>query len=307
MTECKIVVLYVIFYCTVKYSDAVFPRSPSLGCEHYLNDYEILRQLPFPVLINPERIYANESIATMHPAERVVNSLTLVEPNGVVPESIFCLKELQYLIIKHMVFTDDILPDSLANLQILRRLEIINTTITKMTNQLTSLKHLYWLTLVNCSLPQLPNLTNLSKVWHIELDHNHLSKLDGLDGDILRLSLSNNLFSEIPTVKMPAYVEELTMNNNPLRNIIKLDSFINLERVDLHNTTITSIPPTINKLQKLEHLDLSYNDLFYLPFNILELNKLNTLFVNNNSFSDQEIETIKTYFNMSHPNITLRI
>ncbi|CAF1666011.1 unnamed protein product, partial [Adineta ricciae] len=183
MTECKIVVLYVIFYCTVKYSDAVFPRSPSLGCEHYLNDYEILRQLPFPVLINPERIYANESIATMHPAERVVNSLTLVEPNGVVPESIFCLKELQYLIIKHMVFTDDILPDSLANLQILRRLEIINTTITKMTNQLTSLKHLYWLTLVNCSLPQLPNLTNLSKVWHIELDHNHLSKLDGLDGE----------------------------------------------------------------------------------------------------------------------------
>ncbi|CAF4054478.1 unnamed protein product [Adineta steineri] len=132
-------------------------------------------------MINPERNGWNKSIATMHRTGIFVDSLTLVDTNSTIPESIFCLKELKYLIIKDMVFTNGVVPGSLANLQLLRRLEITNTIITNMTNQLTSLTRLYWLILVNCSLSQLPDLSNMSDIGHVQLEQNRLSKIDGLN------------------------------------------------------------------------------------------------------------------------------
>ncbi|UJR17366.1 hypothetical protein I4U23_004261 [Adineta vaga] len=306
MDAYKTIFLHVVLY-RLSWTMEFHVNSEFKNCKQYANDYEVLEHFPFPVKINPETDDWNRSIAMTHRTAGFIDSLTLAELNATIPESIFCLKELRYLTIKNMVFTNGVVSDNLVNLPLLQRLEITNTIINNMTNQLASLTRLYYLILVNCSISQLPNLSSLSDLYHLQLEQNQLSKINGLNADIHSLLLSNNLFTEIPRVETPTYVEELSMNNNPLKHIMTIDSFINIEKVDLHNTTLAFIPPTINKLQKVKYLDLSYNNLFYLPRDILELNKLSILYVNNNSFSNRDIETIKLYFNTSHPNMTLRI
>lgn len=175
-----------------------------------------------------------------------------------------------------------------------------------MTDQLASLIKLRYLTLNNCSLSQLPNLSNISSLAVVDLGRNHLSQIDGLNA-IYGLFLPNNLFTEIPTLAMPERLHTLYISNNPLKHVMKLSSFVNLDSAYLQYTNISFIPPAIEKLQNLTILDLSYNKLFYLPKNMLKLTKLRSLAINGNSFPAAEIKTIQEEFNSVNSNLTLKV
>jgi Leucine-rich repeat (LRR) protein len=90
-----------------------------------------------------------------------------------------------------------------------------------------------------------------------------------------------------------------------LKHIRELDSFVGLEQLELVNTTISSIPSSIDKLQNLMELGLSYNKLSYLPENIFNLPELSLLYINDNYFSADEIETMQTKFRTLRPDMTL--
>lgn len=274
-----------------------------LDCSQFESDYDVLYHFSFQIMINPINSNWQKSIAHMDGNATFVDRLELRNENAV-QLSIFCLKNLRYLTIQNMPFPDGIVPDNLVNLKQLDSLYIYNSAIVNMTERLGTLSNLQYLYLHNCSLTSLPNLSGLPQLIYVSFYQNRLSKVDGLTS-VINLELNHNLFTDIPTLKTPSTLRYLFMDHNPLKNMLKITSHTNLYWVSLKNTTLSSIPPTIDRLQKLYYLDLSDNKLFYLPTNILNLVNLRHLLIRNNLFTSGDIETFKTRFNMTHPSMTL--
>jgi Leucine-rich repeat (LRR) protein len=277
-----------------------------LDCKQYASDYDVLYHFSFLIMVNPMTYQWEHSTAEMDSGDSFVTSLVLRDMGSSVPESIFCLKKLQYLHIENMHFMNDIVPDTLANLRQLYTLQMSNTPIINMTEKLTSLMYLSNIYLVNCSLSYLPDFAGMFNLQHLDLRQNRLSQIDGLHS-IYYLYLDNNLFTELPILTAPENVRYLSMNTNPLKHVMTLSSFINMYDLQLSNTTLKLIPPTIDKLQNLQYLNLANNKLFYLPKNILKLAKLKYLYIHDNLFSANEVETIQRQFSTNQPNVTLTI
>jgi Leucine-rich repeat (LRR) protein len=275
----------------------------NLDCNQFSSDYDVLYHFSFLIMINPINSEWQKSTAYMDEDSTFVTRLDLYNEEAV-PLAIFCLTNLQSLDIQNTPFPNGAVPDSLENLRQLRYLYIYNTPIVNMTERLGTMSNLNTLFLPNCSLTYLPNLSGISQLSSVYLHQNRLSNLNGLT-NVYDLYLSDNLFTDIPTLSSPKSLVYLYMDNNPLKNMLTITSHVNLWTLYLRNTTLSSVPPTIDKLQKLEYLDLSYNKLFFLPTNIQNLPKLRQLNIQNNSFSLSAIQTFKTQFNTSHPNMTL--
>jgi len=173
-----------------------------------------------------------------------------------------------------------------------------------MTDQLASLINLRSLELEDCSLSELPNLSKLPYLYELHVPYNRLSRIDGLNS-INRLYLDDNLLTDIPLLIEPEYLRYLSISSNPLKHVRELSSFVGLEQLHLSNTTISSIPSSIDKLQDLMELDLCYNKLSYLPENIFNLPELSALDISDNYFSADEIETMQTKFSTLRPDMTL--
>jgi hypothetical protein len=89
------------------------------------------------------------------------------------------------------------------------------------------------------------------------------------------------------------------------KSMLLITSHINLQEILLHNARLSSVPATIDRLQKLLALELSYNNLFYLPTDMLKLTNLRYLYLRNNLFSSADIQTFQTQVNNFLPKITL--
>lgn len=127
----------------------------------------------------------------------------------------------------------------------------------------------------------------------LNLEQNKLTSfdftIDGVEFSSLRvLKLSNNRISEISsngdTVSFPA-LEELYMNHNALTTLpenlpraLPALKLLALSSNKLDNITEQSFGP------KLEHLDLSNNDIGYLPPGLSNLSLLKQLSVYGNRF-----------------------
>jgi len=293
-----------ISHITGGYKGAHGKNSQSdLDCSEFTSDYDILYHFPFFIMINPIVDNWDKSTAYMDKNGDFVVRLYLRDEDAV-PLSIFCLQNLDDLSINNVSFPDGIVPDNLENLRQLRYLYISSSTVVNMTERLGTMRNLNSLTLYNCSLTHLPNLSGIPALYSVDLDFNLLSRVDGLTS-VDTLYLSNNLFTDIPKLNKPNSLRYLFMYNNPLKNMLAITSHVNLEYLYLSNTTLSSIPPTIDRLQKLYSLDLSDNKLFSLPTNMLNLAKLQYLYIQNNLFPSAEIEVYKQRFNVSHPNMTL--
>ncbi len=76
-----------------------------LDCSRFIDDHDIIRQFPFPVLINPSEYTFNQSIVTMNKNNTFVQDIYIIEEE-VVPSSVFCLSNLQILSILETPFQD---------------------------------------------------------------------------------------------------------------------------------------------------------------------------------------------------------
>jgi len=200
----------------------------------------------------------------------------------------------------------DIIPDAFANLKKLQNFWFYDSPIVKVTEKLGTLDNLLMLTLSNCSLTHLPNLSNLQKLWSLDLRNNRLSRVDGIP-DVLFLDLPGNFFNYIPILNNPEKLRFLTMNNNPVENIAPIMFYKNLEGLSLRNLTLTSILPDIDKLQKLLYVDFSNNKISHVPNNIFNLPLLEQFNITNNLLSTNEIQSIREAFEKSHPQLELII
>ncbi|UJR32342.1 hypothetical protein I4U23_019805 [Adineta vaga] len=254
-------------------------------------------------MVNPINSDWSKSTATTNEAGTLVVNLRLLNELSV-PLSIFCLKNLQSLYISSTPFPNNIVPDDLKNLKQLAELQIYNSPVKNMTEQLGSLTNLNRLYLQSCSLTRLPDLSGLYRLQGVYLDNNRLHEVTGLNS-VTDLGLSDNLFIQIPILANPGDLRSLTLDRNPLKNMLAITSHTNIYYLNLQNSNLTSVPATIDKLQNLEQLYLSYNKLFYIPTNILKLTKLQYLYIQNNLFSTSDLQTIKNQFNKTLPSVKL--
>ncbi|CAF1602697.1 unnamed protein product [Rotaria magnacalcarata] len=274
--------------------------SSVLDCGKFKNDYDILRQFPFPIILNPIEPIFNQSTATMHENDTFVKIIYIREEK-VVPSSVFCLLKLHRLHIETTPFQNGIVPDSLANLKQLQYFWVYDSAIVKITERLEQLLNLSMLIMRNCSLSYLPKLNKLENLWNIDIARNQFSKLEGIPA-VFMMQLQENRFNEIPTLEKPEQLMHLEMSNNPLQNVQSINSYINLESISLRSTNLTSIPSDINKLQKLQTLDLSNNKLSEIPDSLIKMPALEMLNITNNMFATKYIQAIEKKFKTSRPN-----
>jgi len=278
----------------------------NLQCNQYANDLDILSHFPFTVGLDYKQQGPDKSTAILDSDNSSVVMLQLRQAGSIVPESVFCLKNLQALDIVNMFFVNGIVPETLSNLQQLHTLGITNTPITKMTDKLSTLQRLQSLTLDKCSLTHLPNLSGLSNLIRLSLPNNQLSKLEGLI-KVNSLSLYKNLFTKIPTLAVPEALSRLDMNFNPVTNMYMVTYFTNLTDLRLSETKISVIPPEITELEDLFFLDLAHTQITHIPRTILEMPKLQFLVVQRNSIPQEEVDSIKMELSKQQSKITLLI
>jgi len=319
-------VLVVVYgLCSIGESGVVAPKKPlrshltggyknsevqnnvsELDCSQFRDDLDVLRQLPFLLVINPATSddYKN-STATMNEEETFVKSIA-VRYEKTVPSSIYCLSNLDTLHIETTPFENGIVPDALANFKTLKTLMIYDSPIKKMTEQLGTLINLDRIQLINCSLTYLPDLSNLQKLNALDVPCNNISRIGGLPS-VHRLDLTINLLSEIPVLKNPENLEALYIDYNPLKSALPILLYKNLEVLFMKFATLTSIPPAIDQLQKLAYLAIAGNKLTSLPTSIFNLRRLEYFNVMKNLFSADHIASIKKEFEKSHPKTKLMI
>ncbi len=76
------------------------------NCEQYANDLEILSQFPFNVNLDYKQQGPDKSTAILDSNGTSVVMIQLRQAGRIVPESVFCLKNLQSLDIMNMIFTN---------------------------------------------------------------------------------------------------------------------------------------------------------------------------------------------------------
>ncbi len=76
----------------------------TLNCEQFADDLEILSQFPFSVNLDPKQQGPGKSTAILDGS--LVVMIQLRQSGSTVPESVFCLKNLQSLDIMNMNFVN---------------------------------------------------------------------------------------------------------------------------------------------------------------------------------------------------------
>jgi hypothetical protein len=101
MNQYNVVFLLLIIYGL---ADQTKSSKSVLNCEQYTGDQDILNQLPFPISTEDTPYDEIGSDYTMDETGTFVTYLRLAKTNATVPESIFCLKNLEHLRIMNMNF-----------------------------------------------------------------------------------------------------------------------------------------------------------------------------------------------------------
>jgi Leucine-rich repeat (LRR) protein len=310
-------------------TNAMWANANEPDCNQFMNDFEIVRSLPFHTPLDPITT-SRRTYALMNTNKAIVDTLCIYN-ESYVPPNIFCLKNLVTLTIDgtpfhyingNLDYQTGVVPDSLRNFKLLQTLNIRNTQINKMTDyfgNLTSLRmlnienseihkmtdHLGSLTgltslvLINCSVTSLPNLGKLTGLTSLSTVSNPLTSLVGLYR-VTTLELSNCQFSNIPAMAIPTALTSLYMQNNQLSYVDNLDLYKSLRSANFDGNRIKQLQPSIGQLTSLTVLSLSNNELSELPIGIIKLPNLAALNIANNRFSPSELQATKNAYKQYH-------
>lgn len=125
------------------------------------------------------------------------------------------------------------------------------------------------LKLENCYITSIPKeIENLTSLNELHLSDNNIIDLNNVD------------FTKLTSLNV------LELNDNEIKDITPLFNMESLKVLKLSNNAITSemIPVSVS-LPNLEELDMSYNELTYIPISFETLQSLKCLYLNNNKIT----------------------
>jgi len=124
----------------------------------------------------------------------------------------------------------------------------------------------------------------------------NISNNSTLDNNV-SLDLSNQGLTSIPnSVFSRTNLQELNVSHNSLTGAIQsqIGQLKNLKVLNASYNKMTGVPAEIGQLKNLQVLDLSYNQLTGLPNELGNLQNLKTLNLTGNSYSQQDLDGIKS-------------
>uniref|UniRef100_T1J3P6 Gelsolin-like domain-containing protein n=1 Tax=Strigamia maritima TaxID=126957 RepID=T1J3P6_STRMM len=189
------------------------------------------------------------------------------------------------------------IPEEIGRLQKLEQLSLMHNNLVTIHGEVTQLPCLRSLVarhnkIKSSGIPQ--ELFHLEELTVLDFSHNQLKEIpDSIESipsqlfvnlsDLMYLNLANNKLESIPPqIRRLVHLETLILNNNPLNHfqLRQLPSLTCLKTLHMRNTqrTLTNIPTTMDTLENIQDLDLSYNDLPRIPdalYTFINLKKLN--------------------------------
>ena len=299
------------------FSERFFIELSRKGCSTYANDEEILHAFQFIIQLNPSR----SSILMTHARleDRYVRELTIVDQEQCIPSLIFCFQYLSILKIFNSSFCQsrEQLPADIARLgPQLTELEISDTKITHLPNEINQLTYLERLTISNTSLLELPDsIGDLPSLKFLYLTENNLSSLPKtlLNLPLRQLTLSENRnLRSIQSINGHPYLEllntrqcpidsipqnlprlvSLNMANNHLTNLHRIETLgagsSEDKKLNFQGNKINVLTPSIASIPNLVQLNLANNHLTALPYNLFRIRTLKELNLVGNRFQPRD-------------------
>jgi Leucine-rich repeat (LRR) protein len=323
------------------YSDAyygciqcVLQKNWSNNCSEYANDDNIRRLFPFPVELKKGKPLLQTYALTNQ--KNNIYYLNIFK-QMYFPRVTFCLKHLEELYVRRtsfVLFYDQLPPIIQVLSSTLIKLEIEETTIRHLPNEIGKLTKLEKLKLSNTGLLSLPDsIGDLSSLKFLTLTDNKLTSLPETINklrSIQEIILTNNpyLHSIEPVNGLPL-LKSLRTDNCQIeclpRNLPQLQALYMTKNNLIHLTDIQtlgnetngrksfyfdwnfiqSIPSNIQYVRNLNSLNLNHNQLKTLPFSIFNMNTLDNLSIQNNSFSDDDLEQMVKIFKCTNSKLIL--
>ncbi|CAF4120930.1 unnamed protein product [Adineta steineri] len=309
-------------------------RNCTINGSTYTSDKQIIRSLPFTVLINPAQPQPSPptfSYANVDRNSHVFELILVNIPN--IPLALFCLSNLQELSIfnsPNVVIPPEIsrlsfsltslivsnisqsssLPAELFNMELLSTLSIINGGLEVLSEDVSKLISLTQLTLDKNRLVSLPwALGNLSSLTSLSVNDNlHLSSLDVLRGstslNILRASncMINHLPANIPNLHI------IELDGNQLTSLDGLDTTASHTSTSFsfNNNKIASISSvSLARMEILNYFYLSNNLLTTLPDSLYLIKDMKKLDIQNNNFDAKEKAWIEGIFRLTNTTVVV--
>jgi internalin A len=188
-----------------------------------------------------------------------------------VPEEIQICTELKYL----DLFGNSIqeIPDWIYQFKSLEHLSLKNNTLKEFPTIVFTLHKINYLNLSDNQISAIDShhFNNLMKIEKVDVGYNQISIIPNdiiINPNCISLSLKGNRLQKFPTaISNTSTLEKLDLSENKISSI-EDDAFEGLENLielDLSFNELTYLPTSIGKLNKLKRLNLSGNKISVLP------------------------------------------
>ena len=175
-------------------------------------------------------------------------------------ESLQKLTQLTHLSLKDCIVSSGDL-EIIANLPALTNLTLNECNLSNIEN-LSSATKLTTLDLSSNAIRDLSPLTFLSSLESLNLSHNALTSLNAISSlsGLKVLDISYNSLESVAPLSALTQLQELYISNNAIATLLGMDNLVNLTVLDASFNALTDITQ-LGSLTKLETLDISSNQL----------------------------------------------
>lgn len=161
-------------------------------------------------------------------------------------------------------------------------LELSNSEIEALPQDICNLTQLETLELANNLLTTVPDLSALTQLRNLDISYNKLCLIHSLSAlkELEFLNLKNNELMAVPGLENLTELRELYLTNNKFATVPSLGGLLKLERLHMNDNLLTTVP-NLERLTELQELDLSNNRIVAVP-DLGELFQLTHLSLKNN-------------------------
>ncbi|XP_076643623.1 leucine-rich repeat-containing protein 47 [Halictus rubicundus] len=190
------------------------------------------------------------------------------------------------------------LDKSLFNLQHLNFLNISNTCLDEIPEDIEKLQNLTTLVLHSNQISKLPGtIDKLEKLKVFDCSRNKLPSLPDQLGNLPQLTtlnLSSNILVSLPSQAANVKLSVLNLSNNKFENFpdICYPELIHLSEIYVNGNQIKDIPVTISQLPSLKILNVADNSISVVPGEIADCYKLKELYLKGNNLTDKRLSKL---------------
>ncbi|XP_017890926.1 leucine-rich repeat-containing protein 47-like [Ceratina calcarata] len=190
------------------------------------------------------------------------------------------------------------LDKSLFNLQHLNYLNITQTCLHEVPEEIGQLVNLATLVLHSNDISKIPGtIVKLEKLKVLDCSRNKLSSLPDEISKLPQLTtmnLSSNLLRSLPTQMSNVKLSVLDLSNNQFEEFpdVCYPELIHLSEIYANGNKIKAIPTTISQLASLKILNVADNSITAVPGEIADCNKLKDLDLKGNALTDKRLSKL---------------